>query len=119
MTQNEVATRLRTTADTVRNWEKNHSSPAIRYMPKIIEFLGYIPFEMQLENLGQKIRSYRQLLGLRQKDLARQLGVDRGTIGYLEKGKHKPGKRLERELAAFLSPATCAAFGASDVPREP
>ncbi|UCE46955.1 MAG: helix-turn-helix transcriptional regulator [Phycisphaerales bacterium] len=45
MTQNEVATRLQTTADTARNWEKDRSSPAIQFMPKIIEFLGYIPVE--------------------------------------------------------------------------
>jgi len=106
MTQEEVATRLQTTADTVRNWENNRSSPAIQYMPKIIEFLGYIPFETQFEELGQKIRAYRQLLGLRQKDLARQLGVDPTTVRYLEKGKHKPGKRLARELAAFFSSST-------------
>ena len=81
MTQNEVATRLQSTADTVRNWKKNRLSQAIQYMPKIIEFLWYVPFEMQFENLGQKIRSYRQFLGLRQKDLARRSGVDADTIG--------------------------------------
>ncbi|UCE50529.1 MAG: helix-turn-helix transcriptional regulator [Phycisphaerales bacterium] len=76
MTQNEVATRLQSKADTVRNWEKNRSSPSIQYMPKIVEFLGYVPFKTQFENLGQKVRAYRHFLGLRQKDLANPLRVD-------------------------------------------
>ncbi|TKJ32914.1 MAG: hypothetical protein CEE38_22085 [Planctomycetes bacterium B3_Pla] len=106
MTQKDVATKLQTTACTYRDWERNRRNPSFRYMPGIIEHLGYIPFDIQFANLGQKIRVYRQLLGLRQRDLARQLGVDPTTVGYLEKGKHKPAKRLARELAAFFSSAT-------------
>ncbi|UCE50781.1 MAG: helix-turn-helix transcriptional regulator [Phycisphaerales bacterium] len=44
--------------------------------------------------MGQKIRTYRQLLGIRRKDLARRLGVDRSTIGHLERSKHRPEKKV-------------------------
>ena len=74
-------------------------------MPQIIEHLEYIPFDMQFENLGQKIRAYRQLLGLRQEDLAHQLGVDPTTLRHWEKGRHKPEERLLGELYAFFSSA--------------
>jgi transcriptional regulator with XRE-family HTH domain len=105
MTQEEVAAKLQTTVCTYRGWERNQRNPSFRYMPSIIEFLGYVPFDMQFEDLGQRIRAYRQILGLRQKDLARQLGVDPTTIRYLEKSKHKPGKRVARELDGFFSSA--------------
>ena len=72
-------------------------------MPRIVQFLGYVPFETEFENLGQKIRIYRKLMGLRQKDLARLLGIDPSTIGHWEKGKHKPERKLLKELAAFFA----------------
>ena len=72
-------------------------------MPKLIEFLGHILFDIPHENLGQKIYTYRQFLGLSQRDLAHQIGVYLCTIRSWEKGKHKPTKRLEREFAVFFS----------------
>ncbi len=102
MLQKEVAQRLKTTVCTYRNWERNLRNPSFRYMPRIIEFLGYVPFDIPHENLGQKICTYRQLLGLSQRELARQIGVDPSTIGSWERGKHKPEKRFERKLASFF-----------------
>jgi len=103
MTQKDVAAKLQTTVCTYRGWERNQRNPSFRYVPRIVKFLGYIPFDTEFENLGQKIRAYRQFMGLRQKDLARQLGVDPSTIHHWEKGKHKPERRLLKELAAFFA----------------
>jgi len=102
MTQKDVAAKLQTTVCTYRGWERNQRNPSCRYMPKIIKFLGYTPFDTEFEDLGQKIRAYRKLFGLRQKDLARLLGVDPGTIYHWEKGKHKPERRLLKVLATFF-----------------
>jgi DNA-binding XRE family transcriptional regulator len=44
-------------------------------MPRIIEFLGYVPYDAQAKTLGEQIIAYRKLLGLTQKELARRLGV--------------------------------------------
>jgi len=30
----------------ILNWEKNRTYPVLEYMPRIIEFLGYVPFEI-------------------------------------------------------------------------
>ena len=103
MLQKEAAAKLQTTVCTYRGWERNQRIPSFRYIPRIVKFLGYIPFNTEFENLGQKIRAYRQFTGLRQKDLARLLGVDPNTIYHWEKGIHKPERRLLKELAAFFT----------------
>lgn len=106
MLQKEVAEKLNTTVCTYRNWERDLRNPSYRYIPRIIKFLGYVPFDIPHENLGQKIRTYRQLLGLSQRDLARQIGVDPCTIASWERSEHKPEKRLKRVLDVFLSSVT-------------
>jgi transcriptional regulator with XRE-family HTH domain len=102
MLQKEVAERFGTTVCTVRNWEKNRSSPSLIFIPRIIRFLGYTPCDTSNQDFGKKITAKRRSLGLRQKDLAKIIGVDPSTIRYWEKGKHKPSKALLRILAAFF-----------------
>jgi transcriptional regulator with XRE-family HTH domain len=70
MLQKEVAEKLNTTVCTYRNWEKNWRNPSIINIPKIIEFLDYIPWDISCNSLGEKIIAYRKLSGLSQKDLA-------------------------------------------------
>jgi transcriptional regulator with XRE-family HTH domain len=102
MLQKELAERLGTTICTVRNWEKNRSSPSLIFIPKIIQFLGYVPYDAQTQDFGKKIAARRRFLGLRQKDLARKIGVDPCTIRSWEKGEHEPSKPLLRILAALF-----------------
>ena len=49
-------------------------------MSKVIQFLGYVPLVADTEKLGDKIVTLRRMLGIRQEDLARQLGVDPTTL---------------------------------------
>jgi transcriptional regulator with XRE-family HTH domain len=102
MLQKELADRFGTTVCTVRNWEKNRSNPSLPFIPKVIKFLGYVPYDTSNQDFGKKIATSRRLLGLSQKDLARLIGVDPSTIRSWEKGKHKPSKPLMRILAAFF-----------------
>ena len=44
-------------------WEMKPVEPAVKHIPKIIEFLGYVPFERG-ESLGHRITIYRKTLGL-------------------------------------------------------
>lgn len=46
----------------------------------------------------ERIRKFRETLGLYQKELAKILGVTEIYINYLEKGKRKPSKTLEQLL---------------------
>ncbi|MGB6068099.1 MAG: hypothetical protein WBG50_25100 [Desulfomonilaceae bacterium] len=42
---------------TIIGWELNHRQPLTRHIPKIINFLGYVPENMFPEKtLGQKIK---------------------------------------------------------------
>jgi len=65
--QKDVARILGVNDSTITNWELNHNFPELRYIPAIIDFLGYWPFDTQAENLGQRIIAKRTRLGLSQK----------------------------------------------------
>jgi len=88
--QHEVAQLIGVDKTTVFNWERNYSSPELRYIPKVIEYLGYVPFGKEPETLGGRIVYYRWLKGMTQKELARQLGVDPGTLAQWERGEKEP-----------------------------
>ena len=64
-------------------------------MPAIIRFLGYNPLP-EAEGWGPRLVRYRTTLGITQKEAARHLSVDQGTLARWERG--------ERETAgAFLA----------------
>jgi len=49
--QKEAAKRIGVNETTIWFWENNRVEPSISYIPKIIEFLGYIPFETKQDTL--------------------------------------------------------------------
>lgn len=101
--QSELAEILKTSKATVANWENNRFEPAIEYMPRIIEFLGYVPQDLfKAKNLAEKIRVFRQIHGLSQGELAKQMGVDPSSIMYWENGKHEPSKKLLGRLDRLI-----------------
>ncbi len=72
-------------------------------MPRIIEFLGYVPDDLfKAKSLAEKIRVHRHIHGLSQKELAKQMGVDPSTIMCWENGKHKISKGMEHRLGNFI-----------------
>lgn len=85
----------------VYNWEKNRTQPALWQIPRILEFLGNDPFG-EGGPLGERLKQYRKAHGITQKDLARQLGVDPGTLGRWENGRRPCDESRQRELIAFL-----------------
>ena len=101
--QSEEADKLGVDEMTVCNWEINRTSPQLRFIPRIIEFLGYMPDDTQVEDLGQQIVAARRRLGLSQRDLAHCLGVDPGTLGRWERGKGRPSQRYRGRPLAFLA----------------
>lgn len=73
----------------------------MKYMPKIIEFLGYFPFEINTRTIGGQIKKYRYLNGLSQDQLAYLLGVNESTIFHFENNKHKPKKGTLTKLKSL------------------
>jgi transcriptional regulator with XRE-family HTH domain len=104
LTQKDVADRLDADESSVWNWEKSRSSPALRFMPRIIAFLGYQPDDTKPEGLGQKTVAFRRLRGLTQKELARRLGVDPSTVASWERGEHQPSRRMLGRLGQVFAP---------------
>ena len=93
---------------TICSWEINRTFPQLRFIPRIIAFLGYDPYNANAnspKDLAQRIVSTRQRLGITQRKLAQQLGIDPSTLGRWEKGIGQPSERLASALDAFLDEA--------------
>jgi DNA-binding transcriptional regulator YiaG len=100
--QKEVANQIGVNKDTMKNWKNNATCPALPYIPQIIKFLGYCPYDPTL-SFPQKLKTWREALGLSQDQLARVLGMDKGTIQKWEARKHIPMKRSRQIVVQFLA----------------
>jgi transcriptional regulator with XRE-family HTH domain len=100
--QKDVAKIIDVDEATIWNWENSYTSPNLYYIPKIVEFLGYVPSNGQTKTLGEKIVRYRRLLGITQKELAKSLGIDPGTLGRWERNRGKPQRQIVERLKEFM-----------------
>lgn len=101
--QQDVALRLGVSEASVWGWENGHSSPRLDLFPRILHFLGYVPEDIHNLSLGERIVATRRALGIRQEDLAQQLGVDPSTLARWERGKGKPLPASKRRVEEFLN----------------
>jgi len=96
--QKDVAKIIGCDECSIWNWENNYNEPVLKFIPKIIDFLGYVPYDVSKLSFGERIKIIRQSNGLTIRELARELGVDPKTIWNWEKGEHKPTKELRERL---------------------
>ncbi len=68
--QKDVGKLLGADKATVWNWENGYSDPQLRFIPRLIDFLGYDPFVPLSESIGARLLKYRKRHGLSQKELA-------------------------------------------------
>ena len=101
--QRHIADRLGVDDTTVCNWESGRTAPQLRFIPRILAFLGYDPYVPSPQALGERIIAARRRLGLTQKGLAGLLDIDPGTVSRWERGKSLPSKNLLRRLSAYLT----------------
>ena len=97
-----VACRLGINEWTLSNWEHNLHGPSLRFLPRIIAFLGYDPLTSEPNTLGEKIREYRRVHGLSRKRLAQFLDLDPSTLARWEREEGEPGEELQEGLASSL-----------------
>ena len=102
--QKDVAKIIGTSTDTICYWENNRATPYISYIPNIIKFLGYVPFNTSCNNLREKIVASRKLLGLSQKKFARLIGIDPSTLGKWEQEKSTPRPDKLKKLSLLQRP---------------
>jgi transcriptional regulator with XRE-family HTH domain len=99
--QVQVAEQIGVDTTTICNWESNASIPAIRYIPAVLQFLGYDPFP-PAQTLAERLVTARKALGLSQRKLALSVGVDPGTLQSWEAGEHKPMGGSVEKVERFL-----------------
>jgi transcriptional regulator with XRE-family HTH domain len=101
--QKDVSHILGVSETSIWYWEKNLTSPSLHHVPKVIEFLGYVPYEKSPETLGERIGNARRVFGITLKQLAYRLGVDPGTLSNWEKGKGSPPKEHLKKLSTLFT----------------
>lgn len=85
---------------TITNWELGHTTPALCWMPNIIQFLGCDP-QPQPATVGQALKRHRQVRGMSQRELAGRMGVDQGTLGRWERGIRVPKGRFASKIESL------------------
>jgi transcriptional regulator with XRE-family HTH domain len=101
--QKDVAVAIGVDTNTVTNWEKGHSQPELRFIPRIIEFLGYEPDGSNPVSLGEKVKRYRCLEGISQNVLAQRIGIDPTTLRRLERNQGMCSQAVLTKVATILA----------------
>jgi len=89
------------TTDTVTGWELNRHVPPARLAMKIIQFLGYVPTSGKQE-LGERLRQARRILGHTQEQAAKKMGCDESNIRYIELGKRNPWEKTSQKIEIYI-----------------
>ena len=99
--QTQVADQIGVHELTITGWERNATIPEVRYMPGIIQFLGYNPLPAAI-SLSERLSTARRTLGLSQRKMAAKLGVDPATLMGWEAGRHQPSPKKLKLAESFL-----------------
>jgi DNA-binding XRE family transcriptional regulator len=100
--QSKLAELLRVSEATITNWENNLGEPQINYIPQIILFLSYNPYQFDLKKLSGRIKKYRYKYGLSHRKMGEQIGVDASTIASWENEEHLPQGKFQIKLNELL-----------------
>ena len=96
--QKDVAKIIGVSEATIYNWENRRTlEPPVSVYPKIFMFLGYVPYDSMMP-FCERLVVWRKSLGLTQREFARQVGLDTGTILRWEKRKTKPGRKAVEKI---------------------
>jgi transcriptional regulator with XRE-family HTH domain len=99
--QREVAKRIGVSSATAWQWEKNRTEPETRYVPAIVEFLGYLP-PVPCGSFPEALRTARRVAGLSQEQLANLARLDESTIAKWERGDTLPLRSTTERLQRFF-----------------
>ncbi|MDQ3802232.1 MAG: helix-turn-helix domain-containing protein [Acidobacteriota bacterium] len=100
--QRQAAEEIGVDETTVFNWESNRVEPAVRFIPRIIQFLGYCPYTASPPT-SEWLKLIRQCLGFSQERVAAALGVDVGTWRRREAGRRQLGPGYLDRVNAFIT----------------
>jgi transcriptional regulator with XRE-family HTH domain len=97
----DVAAQIGTDATNVANWSKGHTTPGLKFWPRIIQFLGYDP-RSKGETVGERLRHHRERRGWSRPEVARRLAVSVSVLWRWESGRRKPRGKYLAKVYAFL-----------------
>ncbi|MBU5639085.1 helix-turn-helix domain-containing protein [Geomonas sp. Red69] len=98
--QRETAIRIGVKKDTIYNWEHG-VEPELRFIPKIIDFLGYIPLDCPKDPLG-RLGYYKFINGLSYEGLGARTGIHFEQLRAWLTGKTKPSEKSLRRINIML-----------------
>lgn len=94
---------LGASAASVNNWELGEREPTLRFIPGVLNFLGY-DSRPEPATFGGRIRAKRESLGLTHRALAARLGLDPTTVQVWEADAvKKPWERMREIFEGFLA----------------
>jgi len=96
--QSDVAKIVGAYTSTVNTWENGHFAPEVRFMPKIIEFLGYGPFGVPPTSFPGWLKAARVAAGLTRRQLAARLRIHPTTGAKWERGEARPNAGVQNRL---------------------
>ena len=99
--QRQAAERLCVSVENVRNWEWNKTKPEVRFLPALLDFVGYDPGESPT-SLSRALRKARRSAGLSQRELAKRAGFDQSSIALWEAGGKMPLPANVNRLRQFF-----------------
>jgi transcriptional regulator with XRE-family HTH domain len=100
LAQIDLAAQIGVSENTVLNWEHG-TEPALIHIPKIIEFLGYLPFECLEDPVG-RLAHFKKIKGLSLQRLGALMERDTEQLEDWLFGRHKPIERNRQMIAEFL-----------------
>jgi transcriptional regulator with XRE-family HTH domain len=103
--QSDVAKILKVSPDMITCWELNHNQPTAKFAKDIIDFIGYIPFNLEGCPIGNRLYYARLITGKAQKELAKILGCDASNLRNIELGRRNPRDVTQRKIEKFLNNA--------------
>ncbi|NTV49142.1 helix-turn-helix domain-containing protein [Trichlorobacter lovleyi] len=98
--QSEVAKIIGVTESSVWNWEHG-TEPELQYNPKIIEFLGYVPFDCPDDTVG-RLAWYKRVNGMNLEYLGEAMGRDPEQLSDWLSGRHRPFRKNRGKIELFL-----------------
>ena len=101
MTREVCVRELGLSLATISSMQSGKRNLGVKSIPKVIEFLGYNPFNLGTGDVRDRLVAFRKTHGLTIGGLAKCIGVSRGTVGRWESGKSVPAQRY---LEALDSP---------------
>ena len=101
LSQKQAAGEIGVDETSVYNWEGNRVEPAVRLIPRIIQFLGYCPYTPAPPTTGW-LKLIRQSLGYSQGRMAEALGIGEGTWRRWEADNRLPSSKYLGRIRVYL-----------------